>query len=544
MKIALAQINCHIGNFSGNVEIIKKNIDEGIQQGARLIVFPELAVSGYPPLDFLEFNHFTQQCENAIDEIATYSKDIDVIIGAPSINPVAEGKNLYNSAFFLSGGEIKNIMHKSLLPTYDIFDEYRYFEPNKKFDIVESNGYKIALTICEDLWNEEDDPMYVTSPMDELILHQPNLIINIAASPFDYLHEIKRKAILKRNAIKYKLPLAYVNHVGAQTDLLFDGGSLAIDCFGKIKTESKYFEEDLKVIDIEELNTTPEFTTAILSKEEKIHKGLIMGLRDYFSKMGFSKATLGLSGGIDSALVLSLAAEALGPANIFPVMMPSEFSSDHSVDDSITLCKNLGIDVNEISIHSLFNEYLNTLEPQFRNTEFGIAEENIQARIRGTLLMALSNKYGYILLNTSNKSELAVGYGTLYGDMCGGLSVIGDLYKTDVYELAEYLNRDKEIIPKNIITKEPSAELRHGQKDSDSLPDYEEMDEILYQYIEMQQGYDRILKQGFDKDVVKKILKLVNSSEYKRYQFAPVLRVSPKCFGSGRRMPLVAKYLS
>ena len=542
MKIALAQVNFHIGNFTGNTNLIKNKINEARKLGAQLVIFPELALSGYPPLDFLEFNHFTKECSDAIDEIAILCDDIDVIIGSPSINPVKEGKNLFNSAYFIAKGKVARIINKSLLPTYDVFDEYRYFEPNKKYETIVSNGVRIALTICEDLWNEEDDPMYVSSPMEHLMQHQPELIINIAASPFDHSHREKRIDILKRNVNKYDIPLVYVNHVGAQTDLLFDGGSMHINRKGLIINELKYFEEDLQIV--EPFASSGPLVQSHQSKSERIHDALVMGIRDYFHKLKFTKATLGLSGGIDSAVVLAIASEALGPENVLPVMMPSKYSSDHSLTDSIELCKNLNIDPDKISIQKINEAFLADLDYKFSDTEFNVAEENIQSRIRGTLLMALSNKFGHILLNTSNKSELAVGYGTLYGDMCGGISVIGDLYKRDVYELARFLNTSQNIIPENIITKEPSAELRPDQKDSDSLPEYDLLDSILYQYIELQQGYDRILEQGFEKETVKKVLKLVNSSEYKRFQFAPILRVSPKSFGFGRRMPLVAKYLN
>jgi NAD+ synthase (glutamine-hydrolysing) len=543
MKIALAQVNCHIGNFEGNTQHFRKIIAD-CKGKADLVVFPELAISGYPPLDFLDYRHFTDECQKMIELIAGDCNDIDVIIGGPSVNPVKEGKNLYNSAFFLSKGKVDSVIHKTLLPTYDVFDEYRYFEPNHTFEIVSSGGKRIALTICEDLWNEEDDPMYRSSPMDHIMRKDPDLIINIAASPFDHTHEVKRKAILQRNVNKYQLPLVYVNHVGAQTDLIFDGGSLVMDENGIIRSELAYFNEEVRIVDIDELASMQLPGSRSLNKTEKIHKALVMGLRDYFRKMNFKTATLGLSGGIDSAVVLAIAAEALGADQVFPVLLPSQYSSDHSITDSIELCNNLGIEPERITIQPLFEQFLETLEQSFADTTPDVTEENIQARIRGTLLMALSNKFGHILLNTSNKSEIAVGYGTLYGDMCGGISVIGDLYKTDVYALARHLNRDNPVIPENIITKAPSAELRPDQKDTDSLPEYDLIDRILYEYIEMQQGYDRILAKGFDNDTVSGVLGMVNRNEYKRYQFAPVLRVSPKCFGFGRRMPLVAKYLN
>ncbi len=545
MKVALAQLNFHVGNFESNSEKIIAHIQRAKKEGIDLVVFPELAVCAYPPLDFLEFDDFIKRCYAAIEKIAAECTGVAAIVGCPSRNPVLEGKNLFNSAFVLADGKIKNVVSKTLLPTYDVFDEYRYFEPNRVFECIELNGEKIALTICEDLWNVEDDPLYIHSPMEELIKQQPSLIINIAASPFDYKHASQRKAILKRNVLQYKLPLIYVNHIGAQTEIIFDGGSVALDAKGNVAHECKYFEEDFFVVDSRQLisNTVAE-KEIIHPKIEWIYEALVLGIKDYFKKMGFEKATLGLSGGVDSALVTVLAADALGKENVLPVMMPSEFSSGHSVSDSELLCNNLGIRAEKIEIKTIFDNYLQGLSPLFKNAPFNVAEENIQARVRGTLLMAISNKFGNILLNTSNKSELAVGYGTLYGDMCGGLSVIGDLYKMEVYELCRYINRDKEIIPENILTKEPSAELRPGQKDSDSLPPYPVLDKILYEYIEMRKGPREIIAQGNDEALVNRILKMVNNNEYKRKQFAPILRVSSKAFGLGRRMPIVGKYLS
>jgi len=550
MKIALAQLNYHVGNFENNTTKIIEQISKAKADDADLVVFAELAVCAYPPLDFLEFADFEKRCMEAINNIAIHCQGIAAIIGVPTINPVLEGKNLFNSAWFIQNGKIKSIVNKTLLPTYDVFDEYRYFEPNRKFNCIELKGKKIALTICEDLWNVEDDPLYIHSPMEELIKERPDLIVNIAASPFDYKHAKQRKAILKRNALQYHLPIFYVNHVGAQTEIIFDGGSIIMDADGEVIKELKYFEEDYFVLDTNKIirdakNQAQNKEQQTLStKPELIYQALTLGIRDYFQKMGFKKAVLGLSGGVDSALVTLLACDALGAENILPVMMPSEFSSGHSIDDSIKLCNNLGIKTELISVKDIYNQYLNSLKPLFKELPFNVAEENLQARIRGTLLMALSNKFGNILLNTSNKSELAVGYGTLYGDMCGGLSVIGDLYKTEVYELCDYINREKEIIPENILTKAPSAELRPGQKDSDSLPDYEILDKVLHAYIEQRKGPKEIIDSGYDEALVKRILKMVNTNEYKRKQFAPVLRISSKAFGLGRRMPIVGKYLS
>jgi len=545
VKIALAQLNYHIGNFSSNVQKIKSSIDIAEQAGADLVVFAELAISGYPPRDFLEFDDFINSCHLALEEVANHCKNTGVIVGLPTYNQGKKGKPLFNSAAFIADGKVKKYIHKSLLPNYDIFDEYRYFEPNKNFEIIEYHGQKIALTICEDIWNVQDNPLYTVNPMDELLPLHPDLMINIAASPFNY-HQIEiRTEILRRNAEKYNLPLFYVNHVGAQTELIFDGGSLVMNAKGRVIDELNYFEEDLKIFDLEEIRQS----NAQKTKDKKpvigmIHDALVMGIRNYFQKLGFQQAIIGLSGGIDSALTAVLATEALGHENVYNVLMPSEFSSDHSIKDAIKLAENLQMPYDIISIEETYEAFKNTLKPHFKNLPLNIAEENIQARVRGVLLMALSNKFGYILLNTSKKSEVAVGYSTLYGDMNGGLSVLGDVYKTQVFELARYINREKEIIPLHIITKPPSAELRPDQKDTDSLPKYDILDEILYQYIENRLGPKEIIALGFNDSLVKRILKLVNMSEYKRYQTPPILRVSSKAFGMGRRMPIVGKYLS
>lgn len=544
MKIALAQINYHIGNFASNKSKILSNIEKAKDNAVDLIVFSELSISGYPPRDFLEFNDFIIQCNDAVEEIAKNCTDIAAIVGVPTFNPNQKGKSLYNSAAFLCEGEVRSLTHKTLLPNYDVFDEYRYFEPNTEFKTIEFKGKKLALTICEDLWNVQDNPLYTVNPLDELINQNPDLIINIAASPFNYNQTKIRKDILKRNAEKYKLPLFYVNHVGAQTELLFDGGSLAMNSKGEIIDELNYFEEDFKIFELEEvINGKLNKVKTEAGEIASIHKALVMGIKNYFDKLGFKKAILGLSGGIDSAVTAALAVEALGSENVYNVLLPSRFSSDHSVDDSLELVKNYGMPHDIIEIEDAFKSFETTLKPFFKDLPFNIAEENLQARTRGVILMALSNKFGHIVLNTSNKSEAAVGYGTLYGDMNGGLSVIGDVYKTQVFELAKYINRNGEMIPENIITKPPSAELRPDQKDSDSLPDYDILDKILYEYIEERMGPKEIIAMGFDETLVNRILKLVNTNEYKRYQTPPILRISTKAFGMGRRMPIVAKYL-
>jgi len=542
MRIALAQLNYHVGDFDANVSRITETIHKARAMQADVVVFAELAVCGYPPRDFLEFDDFLHRCENAVTQIAVETRDIAVIIGSPSVNKALKGKPLHNSAYFLEGGKISGIVHKTLLPNYDVFDEYRYFEPNHQpYQVFEYKGTRFALTICEDLWNIADDPLYVSNPMDELIRLKPDVIINIAASPFHYEQAAARFEVLGRNAIAYNLPVFYVNHVGGQTELIFDGGSMVVDPSGKVAAELKYFEEDIQVFDPSPNPTAICHPSSAISL---IHNALVLGIRDYFSKMGFSKAILGLSGGIDSALTLVLAVKALGKENVKALLLPSRFSSEHSIKDAEDLARNLGVNHEIIPIDEVFKAIEHTLEPEFRGLPFNLAEENIQARLRAVILMALCNKFGYILLNTSNKSEAAVGYGTLYGDMCGGLSVLGDVYKTQVYELAAYINKDQEIIPLNTITKPPSAELRPDQKDSDSLPEYDILDKILYRYIEQRKGPDELIREGFEESMVRRVLKLVNTSEYKRYQTPPILRISPKAFGMGRRMPIVGKYLS
>jgi NAD+ synthase (glutamine-hydrolysing) len=578
MRIAIAQINYHIGDFENNVSRIKSAIEKARALPADVVVFAELAVCGYPPRDFLEFNDFIRKSETAIQSIAVACRGIAVVVGAPSLNLAAKGKPLHNTAYFLSDGRVQTFTHKTLLPNYDVFDEYRYFEPNRlSYVIAEYKKYRFALTICEDLWNITDDPLYVRNPMDELAKLNPDVIINIAASPFHYDQETMRKEVLTRNAMKYNLPVFYVNHVGGQTELLFDGGSMVISPDGSVFDELNFFEEDLRVYNLNDFlyrqsaignrqstvgnndstNESIQYPVsgiqhpvssiqqpASAQKITLIHDALVMGIRDYFVKMGFKKAILGLSGGIDSAVTLVLAARALGSENVKAILLPSRFSSDHSIRDAIELAENLNVSYDIIPIEEAFTAFENTLKPFFRDMPFDLAEENMQARTRAVILMALSNKLGYILLNTSNKSEAAVGYGTLYGDMCGGISVLGDVYKTQVIEMAEYINKKKVIIPLSTIEKPPSAELRPGQKDSDSLPEYDVLDKILHSYIEHRKGPEELVKEGFDPMEVRKVLKMVNTSEYKRYQTPPILRVSPKAFGTGRRMPIVAKYLS
>lgn len=571
MKVFLAQQNYHIGNFEENTNKIIAAIGRAKEAGADLVVFSELSVCGYPPRDFLEFADFIDKCEAAVDEIRKHADSIGVIIGAPARNPRPEGKDLFNAAWFLYENEVKALAHKTLLPTYDVFDEYRYFEPAFEWRCIEFKGIRIALTICEDIWNLGDNPLYRICPMDELIRQDPALMVNISASPFDYDHDADRREVVHQNVRKYGLPMVYCNAVGSQTEIVFDGGSLVYDATGRLVKEMKYFEEDEQLVELElqtkgsagkvdgsvhlelfdrEMRVSkvkdPDQVINYLVKEDniaQIHQALVMGIRDYFRKMGFTKAILGSSGGIDSAVTLALACEALGRDNVLAVLMPSQYSTGHSVSDAEQLSRNLGNPYEIIPIKPVYDAFLESLKPVFKDLPFSVAEENIQSRTRGNLLMAISNKFGYILLNTSNKSELATGYGTLYGDMAGGLSVLGDVYKMQVYGLARYINRHGELIPVNIIEKAPSAELRPNQKDSDSLPDYSLLDKVLYQYIERRQGPREIVAMGIEEALVKRVLKLVNTNEYKRNQFCPIIRVSTKAFGVGRRVPIVAKYL-
>ncbi|MGN6164223.1 MAG: NAD+ synthase [Flavisolibacter sp.] len=597
MKIFLAQQNYHIGNFGENARKIIEGIQKAKEAGADLVMFSELCVCGYPPRDFVEFEDFINQCYETIDKIKEHADDLGVLIGSPARNPQKEGKDLFNAVFLLHEKQIKAEIHKTLLPTYDVFDENRYFEPAFDWKCIEFKGKRLAVTICEDIWNLGDNPLYRITPMEILIKQKPDLMLNLSASPYNYAADVVRHSIIKAHTLKYGIPMLYCNTIGSQTEIVFDGGSLVYDAEGNLVKEMKYFEEDYALINLSQLpkeglaNTQPSLmhhasaaaavaeskessnpSTMTVSKAsagayyyaasevgrdldtleyltdkkniQEIHDALILGIRDYFRKMGFTKAILGASGGIDSAVVQVLAVEALGKENVHVLLMPSQYSSGHSVSDAEQLSRNLDNRYDVVPIKNVYESFLAALKPIFKDLPFNVAEENTQARTRGNLLMSVANKFSYILLNTSNKSELATGYGTLYGDMAGGLSVLGDLYKMQVYALARYINSEREIIPNNILIKEPSAELRPNQKDSDSLPDYPILDRILYQYIELRQGPKEIIAQGFDAALVKRILRLVNTNEYKRNQFCPIIRVSSKAFGVGRRLPIVAKYLS
>lgn len=548
MKIALAQLNYHIGNFEKNTEKIISAIERAKKESVDLVIFSELAICGYPPKDLLERKDFVLRSLEALEKVAKHCQNIAAVVGGPSINPHSKGKNLFNSAYFMHDGKIESVHNKTLLPNYDIFDEYRYFEPNTEFSLVELNGKKIAITICEDLWEKQPvdnnfakSELYTVSPMEQLSQLHPDFVVNIAASPFSYNQQDLRTNILKSTTERYHLPIFYVNQIGAHAELIFDGDSLVLNSQGEVACRLKYFEEDFQIVDLNEIEDLS-IQTDEVDYIEKIHNALVLGLKDYFGKMGFTKATLGLSGGIDSAVTVVLAERALGKENVRVLLLPSQFSSEHSIKDAVDLAENLGIQYDIIPIQDIFQEFQKSFQPIFNGLPFNIAEENIQARIRGTLLMGLSNKFGHILLNTSNKSEAAVGYGTLYGDMNGGLSVLGDVYKTDVFKLARFMNKEVEIIPENTIVKPPSAELRPDQKDSDSLPDYDILDAILFRYIEKNMSLEEIIRDGFQNEIVEKAIRLVNMNEYKRFQTPPILRVSSKAFGFGRKIPLVAKH--
>ncbi|MDO9339798.1 MAG: NAD+ synthase [Bacteroidales bacterium] len=550
MKITVAQLNYHIGNFERNKDHICNAIRKAKTEGSDLIVFSELCIPGYPPLDLLDRLDFIEKCNLTVNEIANECTGIAAIVGSPTLNRKPEGKKLFNSALLLSEGKVIFSSNKALLPTYDIFDEYRYFEPENRFSVFSFRGLRLAITICEDLWDEqpfdnefEKTRLYTVSPMEELARQNPDIIINISASPFSYSKIEAKENIFRAKAIKYNIPVISVNQTGANTELIFDGASIIVNKKGEIFNQLPFFEEAVETYSFDDINSGSAFRKdARPGIVPLMHKALVTGIRDYFAKTSFKSCIIGLSGGIDSAICLCLAVEAMGNENVRALLMPSRYSSDHSVKDAVALANTLNVHYDIINIERPFTAFEGELAPLFEGKNKDVTEENIQARIRATLLMAVSNKYGCILLNTSNKSEAAVGYGTLYGDMAGGLSVIGDVYKTDVYRLADYINRNGEIIPENTIKKFPSAELRPDQHDTDSLPDYNILDSILYQYIELQKPAGRIVSEGSDMDTVFKVIKMIDFNEYKRYQAPPVLRISSKAFGAGRRMPLVARY--
>ncbi len=555
MNIRLEQINPTIGDLSGNQQLILDAIRKAEEDKVDVLLLPELVVCGYPPMDLMERKIFREMCYQVNWEIIEATGDAAVIFGSITENHTGVGRVCYNSAIIAQNGKEISRVHKALLPTYDVFDDLRYFEPGTEFEPVIINGIPFGVTVCEDIWfndNEIQYHTYSTNPAEILAQKGAKAIINISASPFSKNKPVSRVGMLQKHARELDLPLFYVNQVGANTELIFDGDSLALDQTGFIVTRDERFKSTF--VDVE---YSPESQTldagkyadiqrTIPNQTETMFDALVLGVRDYLrkSKLG-DKVVLGLSGGIDSALVCVIAAEAVGPENVLAVTMPSEFSSEGSVTDSEKLAQNLGVELKEIPIKPVFDSYLRQLDPLFKDTKFNVAEENLQSRTRGDILMAISNKFGHMLLNTGNKSETAVGYCTLYGDMAGGLGVISDLYKTEVYAMCRWLNEEyyqREMIPEAIITKEPSAELRPDQKDSDSLPDYGTLDSILKYYLEDQLSREEILTKGIDEETIDRVLRLVDRNEHKRYQAAPGLKVSAKAFGVGRRWPIVQQW--
>lgn len=544
MKIALAQINPTVGDFTGNLEKIVAASRRAATEGARLTVFSELAICGYPPADFLEKPSFLARCRSAVDELkaATAELSTAVLVGVALPAPPDAGKPAVNAAVLLDKGTVLLEQHKRLLPFYDVFDEQRYFRASREQRVVELDGLRLGISICEDAWNDKNfwpQPLYAVDPMEELMRQHPAIHINLSSSPFWHSKRETRQEMLAAIARRDGIPVLMCNQVGGNDSLLFDGSSLALSASGELIAQAASFEEDLVVFDP---FTAPEIDAPPSNDDEAAYRALVLGTRDYLHKCGFHKGLLALSGGIDSALVAAIAAEALGPENLLTVGMPSPYSSQGSIDDSRKLAENLGIRFETIGISALFEDYTEALAPLFAGRKPDLTEENIQSRIRGTLMMALSNKLGALVLTTGNKSEMAVGYCTLYGDMVGALAVIGDLVKTRVYAMCRWINREREIIPTAILEKPPSAELRPGQKDSDSLPPYEVLDPILEAYVERYETPECIAsKRGFPLELVQQVVRLVERSEYKRQQAAPVLKVTSKSFGMGRRFPIAVK---
>ncbi len=555
MKIALTQINPTVGDFTGNAAKILEFAGRAAERGAELVVFPELAVCGYPPADLLEKAAFLDRAEEVVGQLAAWTAEPGrpgILCGTVMPAGLAEGKHVRNVAVLLEAGRVVFTQQKRLLPFYDVFDEQRYFEPGVEQCLCEFRGQRLAITICEDAWNDKGfwhERRYGIDPVEELMklwdtrAGEQKVILNISASPYWKDKRGVRERMLGALARRHGAVVAMTNQVGGNDSLVFDGTSLVVGCDGEVVTRGTSFAEDLVVFDTA-LDLGGAQGRAADERDEiaATWEALVLGVRDYLHKCGFRKALVGLSGGIDSALVAAIAVEALGAENVMGVGMPSEYSSTGSVEDARRLAENLGVRIEVLTIHDVFQGYMRTLDPMFAGTEFGLAEENLQARIRGALLMALSNKFGALVLTTGNKSEMSTGYSTLYGDMVGGLAVIGDVWKTRVYRLSEYANREREVIPRATIEKAPSAELRPGQKDTDSLPPYDVLDPMLEAYVEEYRSAEEIAAaQGVDVETVRGVLKLVERSEYKRQQAAPVLKVTKKAFGMGRRFPIAAK---
>ncbi len=542
MKIALAQINTTVGDLPGNEKSILAAYQRGVAAGVDLVLVPELAVSGYPPRDLLYKSRFIENCWTAVERLAKATGRIGLLVGWPGRSDKRPGREFTNACALLQHGKVLATRVKTLLPTYDVFDEDRYFEPATENTPVGFNGRKLGLTICEDVWNDEGfwrDRRYPRNPAADLVQAGAEILLNISASPWHLGKNRTRRDMLASLAAKAKVPVAYCNVVGGNDELIFDGTSLAFNGAGQLIAEGAMFAEDFQVVDTA---TAPAIQPRSLPDEEKVYQALVLGLRDYLHKCGFKSAVLGLSGGIDSALTAVIAAEALGRGNVRGVSLPSEFSSQGSLDDARLLARNLGIQHDVIPIQPPFVAVKEQLKGVFAGRSEDTAEENIQARLRGVMLMALSNKFGSLLLTTGNKSELAVGYCTLYGDMCGGLAVISDVPKTMVYRISNWVNRGKEIIPRDSITKVPSAELRPNQTDQDSLPPYDVLDAILEEYVVRCRSSAEIIQLGFDEATVRRVVRLIDFNEYKRRQAAPGLKVTSKAFGVGRRIPIAQRY--
>ena len=547
MKIALAQINPTVGDFSGNLEKIVAASRRAAEQGARLTVFSELCICGYPPADFLEKPSFLARCRSAVDELTAAASELPTAVLAGVALPAEgeSGKPAVNAAVLLDGGRLLLEQHKRLLPFYDVFDEQRYFSPSKPQQVVELDGVRLAVTICEDAWNDKNfwpRRLYKNDPMEELMRQQPAVHINLSSSPFWHGKRALRRQMLAAIARRDGVPVLLCNQVGGNDSLIFDGSSMALNARGELIAQAASFQEDMVMVDLNDPCDSAATPAPDEDDTAAAYLALVLGTRDYVRKCGFRKVLVGLSGGIDSALVAAIAKEALGAENVMGIGMPSPYSSPGSIDDSRQLAANLGIRFELIGISGLFQEYTRALEPLFAGMKTDTTEENIQSRIRGGLLMALSNKFSALVLTTGNKSEMAVGYCTLYGDMVGALAVIGDLVKTRVYAVCNWLNRDGEIIPRAILEKPPSAELRPDQKDTDSLPPYEVLDPILEAYVERYETPEQIAQaNGFPLELVQQVVRLVERSEYKRQQAAPVLKVTSKSFGMGRRFPIAVK---
>ena len=541
MKLALLQLNPTIGDLAGNAERILAQAQTAALQNPDLMITSELALLGYPPRDLLLDRGFVQRAWQVLEDLAQQLVGLPpVLVGIAEPNPAKQGRPLFNSAVLLHQGKLGKTLRKTLLPTYDVFDEDRYFEPAQEVQLLQINDLSIGVSICEDLWNDRDfwqRRRYHQDPVATLVQKGAQCLVNLSASPFTVGKQALREAMLSQLARKHQLPVVYVNQVGGNDDLVFDGQSMILDAQGWILARAKAFAEEALVVDLAQ----PPIVLPAEDRQARLWQCLVLGTRDYVQKCGFKKVLLGLSGGVDSALTATIAAEALGPENVLGVLMPSPYSSPSSISDSLQLAKNLGIETLTLPIAPLMEVFAATLAEPFAGRAPDVTEENIQSRIRGNLLMALSNKFGSMLLTTGNKSELAVGYCTIYGDMSGGLAVISDLPKTWVYRLCQWLNRNEEKIPWNILEKPPSAELRPDQKDQDSLPPYELLDELLYHHIERHEGAEELIALGFDPATVKKVLRLVQIAEFKRRQAPPGLKVTDRAFGSGWRMPIARK---